>query len=85
MPGSLDVIGDPIINGLVVFFGVRNVLVHLGRVVCITWLVPCTHVDSHGKTVGEDFLGCLEIDILARRRRVGMEMRMVRRELSAEG
>lgn len=95
VPSGLDVVGNPIVDRLVVLLGVLDVLVDLGWVVYVTWLVPrtcngyqssCprmerqqkrTHVDADGETVGENALGGLDVDVLARSRRRRVEVRVV--------
>ena len=85
VPGGLDVIRDPVVDGLVVLLGVLYVLDHLLRVVRFRGAVPGAHVDADGEAVGVDLLGRLDVDVAARRRGVGVEVRVVGGELATEG
>lgn len=42
-------------------------------------------MDADSETVGIDLLGSLDVDVAASSRRRGVEMRVVRRQLSTEG
>ena len=66
-------------------FCVLDVLVHLRRVVRLAGAVPGAHVDADGQGVREQLLRGLDVDVVARRGRVGVELRVVRGELAAEG
>jgi len=52
VPGGLDMVGDPVVDGLVVFLGILDILVNLAGVVGIAWLVPSAHVDSEVNPLG---------------------------------
>jgi hypothetical protein len=82
VPGGLDVVGDPVVNRLVVLRSVGDVLVHLVGVVRLGGNVPGTHMDADGETVGVDLLGGLNIDVLRRGRRRRVEARVMRGELA---
>lgn len=84
VPGGLDVVSDPVVNGLVVLLSVLDVLVDLGRIVRLAWTVPGAHVDADGEAVRKNLLRSLDVDVLAGSRRGRVEVRVVRSELPAE-
>ena len=84
VPGGLDVIRDPVVDGLVIIFGVLDVLVHLGSIVRVSGLVPGTHMNANSETVRVDLLRCPDIDILGGSRRRRVEPRMMRCEFTTE-
>lgn len=77
VPGGLDVVGDPVVDGLIVLLGVFDVLVNLGRVVRLTRAVPGAHVDADGEAVRKNLLRSLDVDVLAGSRRGRVEVRVV--------
>ena len=85
VPGGLDVVGNPVVDGLVVLLGVLDVLVDLAGIVGLAGSVPGTHVDADGEAVGQELLRGPDVDVLARGGRVGVEVRVVGGELAAEG
>jgi len=84
VPGGLDMVGDPVVDGLVVFLGILDILVNLAGVVGIAWLVPSAHVDSNGESVGENALRGLDVKIFRRRGRCRVEARVVGSQFTAE-
>lgn len=85
VPSSLNVVGHPVVDGLVVLLCVRDVLVNLLGVVHLSRLVPGAHVNANGEAIRVDLLRSLNVDVPAHRGRRGMEARMVRGELATEG
>ena len=85
VPRRLDMVRNPVVDCLVVLGGVLDVLVHLRRVVHVAGLVPRAHVDADRQPVRVDLLRSPDVDVAARRGGVGVEARVVRRKLTAEG
>ncbi len=83
MPSSLDVVSNPIINGLVIFCAVLDIIVDLVGIVRLAWPVPGAHMNSDGQTVGEELLRGLDVNILGYSSRSGVEVGMVGSELSS--
>ena len=52
VPGCLHMISDPIIDGLVVFLGILDILMDLRRIVRLAWFVPGTHVNADSEAIG---------------------------------
>lgn len=52
VPGGLDMVGDPVVDGLVVLFGVLDGVVHLVGIVGLRGTVPCTYdtIESEAAT-----------------------------------
>lgn len=84
VPGRLDVISDPVVDRLVVLLGVHDIIMHLLRIVRVAGLVPRAHVDPDRQAVREKLLCGLKVDVVARRGRVRVEVRVMRGELTAE-
>ena len=85
MPRRLNVVCNPVVDRLVVLSGILDVFVDFGGVVRLGWAVPGAHVDTDGQAVREDLPSGLDVDVAARRRRVGVEMGVVGGELATEG
>ena len=85
MPRRLNMICDPVIDRLVVLLGVDDILVDLGRVVRLRRTVPGTHVDTDSERVREELLRGPDVDVLAGGWGTGVEVRVVRGELTTEG
>ncbi len=39
VPGRLDMVSDPVVDCLVIFLTVLDILVNLARVVCLAWSI----------------------------------------------
>ena len=98
VPCRLDVVCNPVIDGLVILLRVHDIFVDLRGVVRLAGDVPGTyaslntstggkiqrhtHMDTNGKAIGVDLLSSLDIDILSRGRRCRVEAWMMRSELA---
>ena len=77
-------VGDPVVDRVVVLLRVNDIVVDFLRVVHVSWFVPRAHVNTDRQTVWEKLLRCPEVNVLARRWRVRMEVGMVGSELATE-
>lgn len=85
VPGSLNVVRDPVIDSSIILFRVCDVLVNLRGVEGLSRAVPSAHVNADGESIGEDLLGGLNINVSACGGRGRVEVWMVRGELATEG
>ena len=76
---------DPIVDGLIVLFGVFDFIVDFVRVIRFTGFVPCAHVNADSESVRQQLLRGLDVNVLGCRGGSGMEVRMVRSKLATEG
>jgi len=85
VPGSFDMVCNPVINGLIVFLAILDVLVNFFGVINFTRFMPRSHVNSDSESVGKRILGRLDVDILTSSRGCRVEAWMMGSELSTEG
>ena len=76
---------NPVVDGLVVLFGVFDFLVDFVGVVWFAGFVPCAHVNADSETVRQQLLRSLDVNVLGCRGGSGMEVRVVRSKLATEG
>lgn len=76
---------DPVVYSLIILLRVFDVLVDLRRVEGLSGAMPGTHVNADGKSIREDLLRGLDINIPACGRGGRVEVWMMRGELAAEG
>lgn len=43
--------GNPVVDGLIVLFGVFDIIVDFVRIIWFAGVVPCAHVNTDSKTV----------------------------------
>ena len=75
---------DPIVDSLIVLLRVLDIFMDLRGIVGLARAVPCAHMNTDSKAIGEDLLRSLDIDIQARRGRGRVEVWMVGGELTTE-
>lgn len=75
---------DPVINGLVIFCRIFDVFVYLRSIVRFRGPVPCAHVNTNGKAVGQELLGSLDVDVSGRSRGSWVEMWVMGCQFTAE-
>ena len=77
--------GNPVVDGLIVLFGVYDIIVDFVRVIRLAGFVPCAHVDTDSEAVRQQLLRGLDVNVFGCRRGGGMEVRVVRSKLATVG
>lgn len=85
MPGSLNMVRDPVVDSLIILLRVLDVLVDLRGIKGFSGAMPGTHVNADGESIRKNLLRGLDINIPACGRRGRVEVWMMGGELATEG
>ena len=77
--------GNPVVDSLIVLFGIYDIIVDFVRVIRFAGFVPCAHVNTDSEAVRQQLLRGLDVNVSGCRRGGRMEVRVMRSKLATEG